>query len=167
MVRVAQNAAVAFCLMTLCARGAAGQVVAPPPTPYGPPVTLEQARKAATASRLKAQQNNWSVAIAVVDPSGTLVYFEKMDNVQNGSVEVAIDKSRSAALFKRSTKIFMDAVAKGGDGWRFLALRGAVPIEGGLPLIVDGKSIGAIGLSGGSGDQDGETAQAGAAALLK
>ena len=163
----AARLAVAAAFVSVCGVGAGAQVVTPPSTPYGAPVGLEQARKASAAARAIAEKNKWSVAISVVDPSGTLVFFEKMDNVQNGSVQVAIDKARSAALFKRPTKVFLDALSKGADGWRFLALNGAVPIDGGVPLIVDGKIIGAIGLSGGSGEQDGECARAGADALLK
>jgi glc operon protein GlcG len=145
----------------------AAQIAPPPPTPYGAPIGVEAAKKAASAARAEAQKNSWTMAIAVVDPSGLLVYFEKMDGVQNGSSEVAIDKARSAALFKRPTKVFMDAVAGGGEGMRFLSLRGAVPVEGGVPLIKDGKIIGAIGLSGGAGEQDSQCAKAGAAAFQK
>jgi glc operon protein GlcG len=143
------------------------QIVMPPPTPYGAPITLEAAKRVADAARGEAQRNNWSMSIAIVDPAGMLVYFEKMDGVQNASVDVAVDKARSSALFKRPTKVFMDAVAKGGDGIRFLALRGVVPLEGGLPLIVDGKIIGAIGLSGGAGEQDARCAKMGVEALRK
>jgi glc operon protein GlcG len=101
------------------------------------------------------------MAIAIVDPNGFLVYFEKMDNTQNGSVDVALDKARSAALFKRPTKAFQDALAAGGEGLRILALQGAVPVDGGLPIIVAGKVVGAIGASGGSSAQDGQVAKAG------
>jgi uncharacterized protein GlcG (DUF336 family) len=105
------------------------------------------------------------MAIAIVDPNGFLVYFEKMDNTQNGSVNVAQDKAKSAALFKRPTKVFQDGLAAGGVGLRLLALQGAVPVDGGLPIIVGGKIIGAIGASGGTSDQDGQVAKAGADAL--
>jgi uncharacterized protein GlcG (DUF336 family) len=102
------------------------------------------------------------MAIAVVDPNGTLVYFEKMDNTQNGSANIAVDKAKSAALFKRPTKAFQDILAAGGEGLRILALQGAVPVDGGIPIIVAGKIIGAIGASGGSSAQDGQVAKAGA-----
>ncbi len=105
------------------------------------------------------------MAVAIVDTAGYLVYFERMNDTQLGSVEIAIEKAKSAALFRRPTKTFQDAVAGGGVGLRMLKLTGAVPVEGGIPLIVDGKLVGAIGASGGSSDQDGMTAQAGAAAL--
>jgi glc operon protein GlcG len=136
-------------------------------TPYGPPVSVETARKAATAALAEARKNNWLMAVAVVDPSGNLVYYEKMDNTQLGSAKVAVGKARSAALFKRPTKLFQDAVAGGGAGLRVLGLEGAVPIEGGVPLIVDGKIIGAIGLSGDTSDHDGQCARAGADAIQK
>ena len=133
---------------------------------YGPPITTEQARKAATAALAYARAKNWTMAAAVVDPGGTLVYFEKIDDTQHGSVNVAIDKARSAALFKRPTKAFQDALAGGGEGWRVLTLRSVTPVEGGVPLVVNGQIIGAIGVSGGTSEQDGQSANAAAAALL-
>jgi uncharacterized protein GlcG (DUF336 family) len=136
-------------------------------TPYGSPVSVETARKAATAAVAEARKNNWYMAVAVVDPSGDLVYYEKMDNTQLGSAKVAVSKARSAALYKRPTKLFQDAVAGGGAGLRVLGLEGAVPLEGGVPLIVDGKIIGAIGLSGDLSEHDGQCARAGADAILK
>src|SRR5262250_1583806 len=135
------------------------------PEPYGMPIALESAKKAAAAAVAEARKNGWTMAVAVTDPAGELVYFEKMDGTQTGSVTVAIAKSRSAALFKRSTKTFQDTLAGGGEGLRVLKLENAVPVEGGLPLIVGGKIIGAIGLSGGTSQQDGQCAQAGANAL--
>lgn len=130
--------------------------------PYGTPVTADVAKKVAAAAIAEAKKNNFTMAIAIVDPNGFLVYFEKMDNTQNGSVNVAQDKARSAALFKRPTKAFQDGLAAGGEGWRLLQLQGAVPIDGGLPLIVAGKVIGAVGASGGTSAQDGLVAKAGA-----
>jgi len=136
-------------------------------TPYGAPVTLEAARQAAAAALAEARKNGWLMAVAVVDPAGQLVYFERMDNVQNGSTTVCLNKARSAALFKRPTKAFQDMLAGGGAGVRVLGLEGAVPVEGGLPLMADGKIIGAIGLSGDLSENDGRCAQAGADALGK
>src|SRR6266850_4873815 len=136
---------------------------APPPAiPYGIPIGLDSARKAAAAATAEARKNNWTMAVAIVDPAGLLVYFEKMDGTQNGSVEVSIEKARTAALFKRPSKVFQDAVTGGGEGLRFLRLAGAMPIDGGFPIIVDGKIVGAVGCSGGAGDQDGRVAKAGA-----
>lgn len=153
-----------FVLM-LVAVGALGSAVAQMPNPYGPAISLENARKAAAPALAEAAKNNWTMAVAIVGPAGTLVYYEKMDNTQLGSAEVAIDKARSAALFKRPTKAFQDAVAAGGDGLRVLGLKGAVPIEGGIPLVMDGKIVGAIGVSGGTSAQDGQCAKAGADAI--
>jgi glc operon protein GlcG len=136
----------------------------PPPLPYGLPLDLETAKKIAGAAEAEAKKVSFAPdAIAIVDPGGTLIYFERMDNAHIGSVAVAIDKARSAALFGQPTKRFADLVAKGN---RFpLALRGAVPLDGGLPLVSDGKIVGAIGASGGTGAQDGQVAAAGAGAV--
>src|SRR5437867_10226203 len=108
---------------------------APPPTAYGMPINLETAKKAAAAATAEARKNNWTMAVAIVDPAGDLVYFEKMDGTQAGSVGVAIDKARSAARFKRPTKAFQDTLAAGGEGLRVLGLAGAVPVEGGIPIV--------------------------------
>lgn len=142
--------------------GAVGIAVAQMPNPYGPAVTLENAKKAAAPALAEAAKNNWTMAVAIVGPAGNLIYYEKMDNTQLGSAEVAVEKARSAALFKRPTKAFQDAVAAGGEGLRVLGLKGAVPIEGGIPLVMDGKIVGAIGVSGGTSAQDGQCAKAGA-----
>jgi glc operon protein GlcG len=132
------------------------------PNPYGLPINLETAKKVAAPAIAEARKNNWTMAVAILDIGGNLVYFEKMDGTQTGSVRVAIGKGRSAVMFKRPTKVFQDGVAAGGDGLRLLRLEGAVPIEGGLPLVMDGKIVGAIGVSGGTAQQDGATAKAGA-----
>jgi len=134
-------------------------------TTYGPPITLDQARHAAAPAVAEARRNHWAMAIAIVDGAGHLVYFEKMDGTQIGSVDVAIDKARSAALFKRPTKAFQETLAAGGDGLRVLRLRNAIPVEGGIPLVVGDSIVGAIGVSGGTSQQDGQCAQAGADAL--
>ncbi len=134
-------------------------------TPIGPAISLETAKKAATAALAETRKNGWLMVAAVVDPNGTLVYYEKLDNTQLGSADVAIDKARSAALYKRPTKVLQDALAGGGVGLRVLALRGADPVEGGLPIIVNGKLIGAIGLSGDTSEHDGLCAAAGLAAI--
>jgi glc operon protein GlcG len=155
-------------MLVLCAGYAVGQ--APPAassylTPIGSPINVETAKKAAAAALAEARKNGWLMVVAVVDPNGTLVYYEKMDNTQLGSAEVAIDKARSAALYKRPTKAFQDAVAGGGAGLRVLGLKGAEPVEGGLPIIVDGKLVGAIGLSGDASEHDGQCAAVGVSAL--
>jgi glc operon protein GlcG len=133
--------------------------------PIGSSIGLDAAKKAAAAASAEARKNNWLMAIAVVDPAGTLVYYEKADNTQLGSARVAVDKARSAALYKRPTKAFQDALEKGGLGVRVLRLEGAVPVDGGTPLLVDGKLVGAIGVSGDLSEHDAQCANAGAAAL--
>lgn len=132
---------------------------------YGPSITLEQAKRAAAPAIAEARKNNWTMAIAIVDPAGDLVYFEKMDDTQVASTVIAVDKARSAARLKRPTKALQDALTATPDGIRLLALTGAVPVDGGLPIVVGGKIIGAIGASGGTSAQDGQVAAAGAAAL--
>jgi len=135
------------------------------PNLYGLAITLDHAKKAAAPALDEARRNQWTMAVAIVDTGGNLVYFEKMDGTQTGSVLVSINKARSAALFKRPTKAFQETLATGGDGLRVLGLENAVPVEGGIPLVMDGKIVGAIGLSGGTSAQDGQCAQAGANAL--
>jgi glc operon protein GlcG len=132
----------------------------PPTTPYGTPITLEQAKKVADAAEAEARKRNMNMAIAVVEPSGDLVYFLKMDGSQYASIKVAEDKAISAAIFRRSTKDFLDRVLKGDVSP--LSLRGAVASAGGIPIQVNGKIIGAIGVSGGADDP---IAQAGANAV--
>jgi glc operon protein GlcG len=135
------------------------------PNPYGVSIPVEDAKKAAALALAEAKKNNWMVAVAVVDPSGNLVYYEKMDNTQLGSANVSVDKARSAALFKRPTKAFQDALAAGGEGLRILRLQGVTPVEGGFPLLIEGKIVGAIGVSGATSAQDAQCAKAGADAF--
>ena len=160
MSRSIVKAACAMALV-LCAATVSAQL----PNPYGAPVNGENAKKAAAAAIAEARKNNWTMAAAVVDPAGDLVYFEKVDGTQAASVDIAIDKARSSARFKRPTKALQDVLAAGGVGLRMLALQGAVPVDGGVPLLMDGKIVGAIGLSGGTSDQDGQCAKAGADTL--
>jgi len=132
------------------------------PNPYGAPISLDNAKKAAAAGLAEARKNSWTMAVAIVDPNGTLVYYEKTDNTQIASAQLAINKARSAAIYKRPTKAFQDALAKGGDGMRILGLEGAVPVEGGVPIVIEGKIVGAIGMSGATSAQDAQCAQIGA-----
>jgi uncharacterized protein GlcG (DUF336 family) len=132
---------------------------------YGRSITLAEAKKAAAAALVPAKANGWTVVVAIVDAGGHLVYLEKLDDTQVGSVEVAEQKARSAAIFKRPTKMLQDVLARGGDGLRVLRLSGAIPVEGGVPLIVGGALVGALGVSGGSSAEDDACAVAGAAAL--
>jgi glc operon protein GlcG len=149
-------------VVLLVVSGGLGTAVAQMPNPYGATISVENAKKAAAPAVAEAVKNHWTVAVAIVAPGGTLIYFEKMDNTQIGSADVAIDKARSAARFKRPTKAFQDALAAGGDGLRVLGLKGVVPIEGGIPLVMDGKIVGAIGVSGATSAQDAQCAKAGA-----
>jgi glc operon protein GlcG len=160
------SSVLAALLILIPLRALAQAAFAPPPQiPYGLSVSTESAKKAAAASIAEAQKNNWKMAIAVVDTGGYLVYFEKMQDTQTGSVELAIEKARTAALFRRPTRVFQDGVAAGGEGLRLLRLTGAIPIDGGTPIVLDGRIVGAVGVSGGSGTQDGQVANAGAGAV--
>ena len=149
-------------VVLLVVLGALRTALAQMPNAYGSAISLENAKKAAEPALAEAAKNKWTVAVAIVGPAGTLIYYEKMDNTQLGSAEVAIDKARTAALFKRPTKAFQDAVAAGGDGLRVLSLKGVVAVEGGIPLVMDGKIVGAIGVSGATSAQDAQCAKAGA-----
>ena len=140
---------------------------APPPPPYGMSIGFDAAKKAITAAEAEAKKNNWPVAIAVVDTGGHLVAFSRLDNTQIGSVDIAIGKAVTANNLKRATKALQDGIAQGGANLRLLAVKGITPLEGGVPIVVDGKIIGAIGVSGVTSAQDAECAMAGAAAAGK
>ncbi|HEY5897783.1 MAG TPA: heme-binding protein [Burkholderiales bacterium] len=147
-------------LLTSFALGAAAQQPL-----YGSPISVEDAKRVASAGMAEAKKNNFNMAVAVVDSTGHLVYFERMDTVQLGSIAIAQDKAMAAANTRRSTKSVYEELEKGGAGLRYLNLRGFVTSEGGELLMRDGKVIGAVGFSGGSGAQDGQCARAGVAAL--
>ena len=140
-----------------------------PPNPqapgYGMSLHLETARKVAAAALAEARQHGWTVAVAIVDTAGELVYFERMDDTQIASAQVSQDKARTAARFKRPSKAFEDGLA--GGRLAILGLAGVTPLEGGLPLLLDGKIVGAIVVSGVTSQQDGVCAQAGADVLGK
>ncbi|CAN7501153.1 GlcG/HbpS family heme-binding protein [Caulobacter sp. LjRoot300] len=169
----------AFALLTLAGVLAAGSALAqtasppgpapsaaphgpPPAPPYGRPVTLAEAKVAATAAEAEARKQGWSMVIVVVEPSGALVLSQKMDGAQYGSNDVARRKAETAANFRRPTSYFQEAV-KGGTLNSIFT--GALAIDGGELLIVDGRIVGTIGVSGGSGVQDGQVARVAAAAL--
>jgi uncharacterized protein GlcG (DUF336 family) len=137
------------------------------PMPYGPAITLEQAKGVMAGAEAEAQQNNWPVVIAIVDTGGNLVMLQRLDNAQFGSLEVARQKAWSAAAFRRPTKVFEEGLAGGGAGLRILSLAGATPLEGGIPIAVDGQIVGAIGVSGVTSQQDAQIAQAGIDSLTK
>ena len=128
-----------------------------------PILTLDVAKQIATAAEAEAIKNSWPVVIAIVDPAGQLVYFQKIDDTQIGSVDVGIAKARCAALFKRPSKALADVVTGGNVG--MMGLPGVAAVEGGLPLLADGQIVGAIGVSGVMSNQDGVVAQAGVDAL--
>jgi uncharacterized protein GlcG (DUF336 family) len=151
--------ALAACVMA----GAPSLVLAQVPNPYGAPIATEAAKKAAAAALAEARKNGWAVYVTVVDSGGAVAYVERIDGVQFGSAEVSLEKARTAVAFKRPSKALEDAVAAGKV--QYVKLTGAVPIEGGLPLLVDGKVVGAIGISGVTSVQDGQCARAGADAL--
>jgi uncharacterized protein GlcG (DUF336 family) len=134
----------------------------PPTTPYGVPIGLEAAKKVMAAAEAEAVKNNWPMAIVILDSTGHVVMLHKLDNTQYGSIQVAEGKAETAVNFRRPSKVFEDLVAGGGQGLRILALHGATPLEGGVPIIADGKVIGAVGVSGGTSTQDAQVAKAGA-----
>jgi uncharacterized protein GlcG (DUF336 family) len=153
-------------LLAIAVTMSAGQASAQALTnPYGPSINLETAKRAAAAAVAEVRKNNWAMAVAITDTAGELVYFEKVDGTQQASVNIAQEKARSAARFKRPTKVFQDALEKGGVENRYLGLPGVLPAEGGVPILANGAIIGAIGVSGGTGAQDNQCAMAGAAAI--
>ncbi|HET8578904.1 MAG TPA: heme-binding protein [Methylomirabilota bacterium] len=128
-------------------------------------LTLEAAKRVAAAAEAEAKKINVAEVIAIVDEGGHLLYLQRMDEAQTGSVRIAIEKARSAAAFKRPTKVWSDGLAAGRQA--VLGVHGAVPLEGGIPLMAGGKIIGAIGVSGGTSPQDEQVAKAGADTLPK
>jgi uncharacterized protein GlcG (DUF336 family) len=129
---------------------------------YGPPISLADVKRGSGAAETEASTNQWAMVIAVVDGTGHLVALHKMDHAQFGSIAIAQAKAQTAVNFKRPTKVFEEAVAQGGLGLRLLSTQGLCPLEGGIPLLGDGKVIGAIGVSGAQSTQDGQVAMAGA-----
>ena len=127
---------------------------------YGPSIDIAAAKKVAAGTLAECQKNSWNVAVAVVDTHGFLVYFERMDNTQTASMYIAIGKARAAATYRRPTRVFADAINKGSPSTA--TLPGVFASPGGLPIMVDGKVIGAVGVSGVTGDQDEQCAKAGA-----
>jgi uncharacterized protein GlcG (DUF336 family) len=136
-----------------------------PPPPYGLPITLEQAKKVLAGAEAEAKKNNWNVVITVLDSGGNVVAVHRMDNAQFGSLEVARQKAWSAVAYRRPTRVFEDLVGQGGVNLRILRLEGATPLEGGIPIVADGKIIGGIGVSGVTSQQDAQIARAGIEAM--
>jgi uncharacterized protein GlcG (DUF336 family) len=131
------------------------------PNPYGPNINLATAKKVASAAAEEAIKMKINVVIAIVDTGAHLVYLERFDVIQWGSLNVALHKAKCSIMYKRPTKALEDVILKGNTA--YLTLDGIIAIEGGVPILQDGKIIGAIGVSGGSPAQDGEVAKAGAA----
>jgi uncharacterized protein GlcG (DUF336 family) len=164
--RLASLVVGAVVMLTAVSAGAQAPAPAAPPIPqYGPPITLEQAKKAMAGAEAEAKKNNWPVVIVILDPGGQLVMLQRLDGTQFGSIEVAREKAYSAVAFRRPTKVFEDAVGQGGPNLRLLRLTGASPVQGGFPIMIDGKVAGAIGVSGVLGTQDSQVGQAGVDAL--
>src|SRR5688572_3728421 len=132
---------------------------------YGPPITLEQARKVYAAADAEARKNNWAMTIVIVDSGCNPVLMQKGDGSQIAAPLVAQEKAYSACAYKRSTKALQDTLAKGGDGLRYTTFPRMIAADGGMPIVVDGKIVGAIGVSGAAGPDDARVAQAGIDAL--
>ena len=158
---IIRTGALALCLLSYATAPAMAQTA---PLPYGAPMSLDTAKKAMAAAEAEAKKNNWSVAIAIIDTTGSLVLFQKMDNTNTLSVAVAEGKARASLDGRRPSKAFQDAVAGGGAGLRLLSVPNLMTVEGGVPVIADGKVVGAIGVSGVTSEQDAQIAMAGAAA---
>ena len=138
-----------------------------PALPYGPVITLDQAKRAMAAAELEAAKNSWPVAITILDSGGNMVMFHKVDNAQLSAATTSEGKARTALEFKLPSKALDDAIAGGGAGMRLLALKNITPIQGGILIVVDDKIAGAIGVSGALSAQDEQVAKAGADALAK
>lgn len=134
------------------------------PLPYGLAIDVKTAKEVVAAAEVEANKNQWPVAIAIVDSGGHLVLFQRLDNTQLGSVEVSIEKAKTAVMYRRPTKAFEDRIAQGGADLKLLKLPG-LPLEGGIPIIRDGRIIGAIGVSGVQSTQDAQVATAGLKAI--
>jgi glc operon protein GlcG len=159
-----RNIVTALAVSTSLAFGSVAFAQGGPPA-YGEPITADQAKKAVAAGIDLAKKNNWGLCFAVVAPSGDLVYFEKMDNCQYASIKISQHKARVAATYRRPTKVFQDLMQKSPSNLNLLTLDDVIASDGGYPITMNGKIIGAIGVSGATGAQDGEAANAAMAAL--
>ncbi len=137
------------------------------PPPYGPPITLEVAKQIMAGADTEAEKNKWPVVIAIIDSGGNMVMLHRRDDAQLSAISTAEGKARTALHFKRPTKLLDEAISAGGGGLRFLALKDLVPLEGGIPIVADGKIVGAIGVSGVLSAQNTQVARAGIDALGK
>ena len=134
---------------------------------YGPPITLEQAKKVMAAAEIKATQNNWNVAISIVDSGAHAVMLQRLDGTQLASIRIAEGKARTAVEFRRPTKALEDVIAGGGAGLRYFTVPEVNLMEGGVPIVIDGKVVGGIGVSGVHSAEDAQVAQAGADAIAR
>jgi uncharacterized protein GlcG (DUF336 family) len=130
------------------------------PLPYGAPLTLAQAKTMVQAAEALAEAREWPVAIAIADAAGDVVLALKRDDTQHSSLAIATGKALTAVNFRRPTKMFQDGIAAGGEGLRFLAVPGVTPLEGGFPIVLDGRVVGGVGVSGVLSNQDTEVALA-------
>ena len=162
MIALGVSAALALGVAALAPGGAAFAQPAGP-TDYGPPISNEQAKAVAAAAFAEAKKNNWRMAFTILGPAGELVYFEKMDGAQVASTDLSLGKARTAVLFRRPSKAFADQYAAGNTSFMTFPEK-PIASEGGVLIVVGGKIVGAIGASGGTGQQDGLAAAAGAAA---
>ena len=137
------------------------------PLPYGAPISLAQAKQVMAAAEEEAARHGWPMVIAIVDSTGHLLMLHRFDQAQFASVEIAQGKAQTAVNFRRATKTFEETIAAGGQGLRLLGVHNMVPLEGGVPLVVDGAVVGAIGVSGMQSTQDAQVAHAGARALVE
>ena len=157
--RIFSNVTIAISLSTF------GSGVIAQRAPYGPPITLDQARKVLAAAEQEAKKNGWPVAIAVLDSGCNLVALEKLDNTNHVSTQIAQDKAWTACAYRVPTKVVQDLLAKGAENLRYLQLHRMTAVDGAVPIVVDGKLVGAIGVSGVTSEQDGQVARAGAESL--
>ena len=156
----------ALTLASLVLFAASSAIAQAPPPEYGAPITIEQAKKIMAGAEAEATKNKWPVVITILDSGGNTVMVHRLDNAQWGSVQIAHEKARSAVALRRPTKVFQDLVAQGGANLRLLSIGYSV-LEGGIPIVVGGKIIGAIGVSGVTSQQDAQIGQAGIDALAK
>ena len=154
--------AIAAALLLVSALPAAAQQI---PEPIGAPISLQDARRIVAAGQAEARKQNFRMAFAIIEPNGQLVAFERMDGVEYGAIQVSQDKGRAAALFLRPTSALANQFTSGPGGVAILSMTGAVPIAGGVPIVMGGKMVGALGVSGGTPQQDSEIAAVTAAAI--
>ena len=154
--RAVKGATLGVCLLSFAGFAQAGE---PPRPEYGPDITIEQAKKIAAGTLAECAANKWNVAVAVVNTHGSLVYYERMNNTQSASAQIAVDKAKVGAMYRRTTRTFVDVIAKTGPA--VMTLPGVVASPGGMPIFSGGRIIGGVGVSGVTGDQDEQCAIAG------